>query len=443
MPISERKLASGPSDFCSEFNSLNASAKLEEFNRLQGDSISTIKIPYQTKRGVRLKDSNQNFISKALAGNTQETFDYIDAFILSQKKGGQEFFDALAATFKFVQPSHSQNSGYKTLKPTFLHECEIQKTAETKKVHALGSLASAQLKIYPELIELDKKGRLTANKVANRFTGVLGQSEEATSMLLRFSIANPVVKDFVVHGQSLSLEFIPGLGMKFLLDQNRSVDLVAMDSLAGQASDHNYFKYEFSPDFSKHAPSSYNSESDPVLKNEIMKRYDYNKVNHHVMNLVGKRFAQVIPEVTKFTLEEVEKNHAGVVGPHPFIISISELAKLNSKGESFSDKEFKRPWRLVFSPALDNIEIERVAKITDSKSYVVGNYKTDFRHKLGYLKTGDRIYYVNAQNENGKTFRLGEITLTSAALPSVFSDDLYFIQHKLDLDRKTSAIIDL
>ncbi len=392
---------------------------------------------------------------------------YISDFIGSYFKYGIYDAQAVAATLTFLAPDSSQatklpadvllpdgvpqavtileilaphvtNSfGYPSLAPTFTRSCELFQQPEVKKVHALGSFAKGKMVVYPHLKALSEHDEIIAdNEVENPWTGLLGSdgNQEGIPLLLRFSIANPVAHQLTIQGKSLLLEFIPGLGMKFLLDGHRSVDLVAMESLAGQGSDHNFFKYEFSPDFSAHAPPSFNTATGDD-KAEIEKRYGSNPVNSTVMNLVGERFAQVIPMAVKGITEADIHPHSDL-GPHPFVIAIETLAQWNKNGSAVKENSERRPWRLVFKPALDNISDDaRRAKIVDSTAHVLGNPKTDFRSKLGHLEPGDRLYYVIGETKSKKRYILGEIVLDSYVTPSVFADRMYFVQHQLDLGR--------
>ncbi|WP_413288413.1 hypothetical protein [Bdellovibrio sp. HCB337] len=345
--------------------------------------------------------------------------------------------DAVVATTKFLAPNVNESVGYKSLKSTFNRTCEFFQERETKKVHAFGTLASGRMIIYPKLKKLGAKDKVVG-EAENPFTGLLGPqgNEEGVPLMMRLSIANPVAHTIEVGGKSLALEFIPGLGLKFLVDGQRSIDLVAMESLAGQGPDHNFFKYEFSPDFSAHAPSGFSTATGQEKK-EMATRYGKNVVNHQVMNLVGKRFFQVIPEVTGIPEEKLEA-HSNA-GPHPFVISIQSLAQMDSKGRSIDPQSQKRPWRLVFKPALDNVENNRRAMAMSSAPYVPGKVETDFRYKLSSLKTNDRMYYVIAETEAKKRYVIGEIVLTSTLSPSPLADKLYFVQHQLDMRKTTFA----
>src|SRR5262249_25254551 len=161
---------------------------------------------------------------------------------------------ALAATSKFLAPGRHEYKGFKTLASTFERKCELFQDHEVKKVHALGSLGFGEWFPYAKLKELDEKGHPTGKQLANPWTGLFDpvRSPGAVPLVIRFSIANPVAYQIDVPGdqagssKKLSLEFIPGVAFKFLIDGQRSIDLVAMDSLAGQGSDQNFFREDFS-----------------------------------------------------------------------------------------------------------------------------------------------------------------------------------------------------
>jgi hypothetical protein len=58
---------------------------------------------------------------------------------------------------------------------------------------------------------------------------------------------------------------------------------------------------------------------------------------------------------------------------------------------------------------------------------------------LGHLKPNDRLYCVIDETEAKRRYILGAITLESEMTPSPFSDQLYFVQHQLDLRRTEFA----
>src|SRR5262249_7029476 len=128
-------------------------------------------------------------------------------------------------------------------------------SAIPKRVHALGSVASAKFIVTQE----------------TKFTGLFQKTGKAVPILVRFSLANPVwTKDqskFALSPleeahritQIQGLEFIPGVAIKFFFDNKPSEDLVAMDSLAGQftssgAPDRRYFAKPFMTNFTAHSP---------------------------------------------------------------------------------------------------------------------------------------------------------------------------------------------
>lgn len=425
---SERNLASDAT--CEVSGSLNGEQKQSLFFDYQKNSINQVLL---SQKNPDMSVPEMNEITQGVG--SKNSF-YVQNWFYPQHRLLYAS-EAIHATTKFLAPSVSDSVGYKSLKPTFDRKCELFEEPQTKMVHALGTLGTGRMIIYPRLQKLDANDQ-PVGEVDNPFTGLLQYrgNENGIPLLLRFSIANPVGSTIEVGGKSLLLEFIPGLGIKFLIDGKRSIDLVAMESLAGQGSDQNFFKYEFSPDFSAHAPSGYNTATGDEQK-QILARYDKNLVNSLVMNWVGKRFFEIIPAVTGIPAEQL-KPHSNE-GPHPFLISIQNLAQMDSKGNAVDANSQKRPWRLVFKPALNNLDEARHAVVTSAVPYRPGRVDTDFRYKLSALQPNDRVYYVIAETEDKKRFGLGEIVLTSAVSPSPFADRLYFVQHQLDMRKTTFA----
>lgn len=414
----------------------------EVSNSLSGESKQTLFADYQRKSilDVMSNKSSSNLVApnveNVTSGHGNDNFSYIQNWFYPQHRLHYAA-EAVHATSKFLAPDISDSVGYRSLKPTFDRQCELFQEPQVKMVHALGTFATARMNVYPRMKKLGAHDAVVG-EVENPFSGLLQYqgNESGIPLLLRFSIANPIGSTIEVGGRSLLLEFIPGLGIKFLIDGKRSIDLVAMESLAGQGSDQNFFKYEFSPDFSAHAPSGYNAATGDEQK-QILARYNRNPVNSLVMNWVGKRFFQLIPMVTGIPADQIDP-HSNA-GPHPFVISIQNLAQVDSKGRSVEANQQKRPWRLVFKPALDNIPAKRLVAVTSSAAYKPGKIATDFRDKLASLQPNDRVYYVIAETENKKRYALGEIILSSAASPSPFADSLYFVQHQLDMRKTTFA----
>lgn len=404
-------------------------------------------------------DKAPELLDRSVLGFAQsaQNLEYTKMFLGGWYSYTKESVAALLATGRFLAPSVSEGTGARSLQPTFLNDCELVQVDEVKKVHALGTMATGRMNIYPKLKVLGEDDQVTG-EVENPWSGLLSPvGHEALKMirltskgptpshddvpsvdvLLRFSIANPVAGTIKVGKKDLQLEFIPGLGIKFFVDGKRSIDLVAMESLAGQGADHNYFKYEFSPDFSGHAPEKYNT-AEGQEKKDIIERYNHNAINHHVMTMVGDRFVEVIGQVMKNIDVKTLDFHSNK-GPHSFLTSFDGLVETKKSGEKVPSGDVKRPWRLVFKPALDNLSDEDYKKVTDSTPFKIGKYERDFRYKLAHLKPGHRVYYVIGETEHKKRFILGDIVLTSYVSPSTFADKLYFIQHRLDLARMPGA----
>lgn len=442
-----RETASGQM-VCEGFENYRAEEKLKTFYNLH---LSSMQDAIDVEKNSVLKFPN--LLKGEEISSIDENNRYLDIFFGGVYRQTTYAAAALAATAKFLVPESvviaaraarlispignllipKKELGYKTLKPTFDLPCELFQAEEVKKVHALGTMAKARMNVYSKLKVLDSTDKVIG-EASNPWTGLLAPigNETGVPLLLRFSIANPVAHTVEVGNKSLLLEFIPGLGIKFLVDGSRSIDLVAMESLAGQGNDHNYFKYEFSPDFSAHAPSEFMASSG-AEQAEMIKRYDRNIINHFVMNQVGKRFNDVVPHVMKIAPGDL-KPHSNE-GVHPFAISIAKLAEQDVKGEAIKKEDQRRPWRLVFKPALDNLPKKRYKEVTSTTPYIPNVIKTDFRHKLSSLQPKDRLYYVIGETKEKKRYILGEVVLESFASPSLFADRLFFVQHRLDEGR--------
>ena len=419
---------------------------------------------------------------------------------------------AADATIQFILPDiskHIERYGAKPITHTLIDQCDAFKIPKTKKVHALASMASGRMVILNEVLPVKSDGSVdTAVKgLQNPYTGLWGPQPEARHIPLvaRFSIANPVVpnsKEYEKVGKvlidaankakksldpifmspfkddinSLDLEFIPGLGLKFFVDGQKSLDLVAMDSLAGQFDangkpDQNYFKYEFSHDFSKHAPLAYNTATGEELE-QITSRYAKNPGNHLVMTLVGKRFEEAM-------------GYAGykVADPHsresanPFVMAISPHASVDVAGNKIDAHQVKRPWRIVFKPALRSVEPipesqqeqqYRVYKLEAPSKGSITPYEKqiplandgdekkrkeydqlisssllekdkrverDFRAKLSHLPPGTVTYDVLAETKEGKRFLIGYVLIDDVPYPSDWSDKQLFIKHDIETQR--------
>jgi hypothetical protein len=413
----------------------------------------------------------------------------------------KQALEAAHATGVFLAPDVSRYIHYTGAKPlvgTLRDSCDAFSGPIVKKVHAFASLAKGRMILLDEVLQLNDDGAVNADAptLKNPYTGLWGPQPNGrhVPLIARFSIANPVVpnsdayekigatvieaankfkdkydakpfEDIEGDINSLDLEFIPGLGLKFLVDSEKSLDLVAMDSLAGQFSsgkvDQNYFKYEFSPDFSKNAPMAYNTaKGDEWVR--IKGRYQQNPANHLVMTLVGKRFE----EAMQFAGYTVSDPHS-LNSPNPFVMDIAEHAQTDVAGNQMRVENIKRPWRIVFRPALrswdskSSTEYTRYAgniapykdqrplseslsqqfkKLTSSVPIEKSTRESsDFRGKLAQMPEGTIAYDVIAESRSGKRFIIGYIAIDSTPYPSEWSDKHYFVKHGIESMRYDPA----
>lgn len=400
-----------------------------------------------------------------------------------------ESLAATVATLRFLTPSYwggfIATTGSDNLKPTLEHKADVFDAPTVKQVHALGSMAKAKMVIYSR---------------SNPYQGIWGAAraeddsnrrDQEIPLLVRFSEANPVgdadslkaeldkidadvvrrvfgpAASFGVEavrtaaksalssfkagagasGIRAGLEFIPGMGLKFYHGNKgapaSTFSLIAMDSLAGQGDDQNFFKYPFSPDFSKNAPGSYNTESDPAKKQVIEARYNENPANKAVMSLVGDRFLAVMKKVLPNQYQE-KLALKSVAGPHPFIIAIQDGARYSVDGIVTEWQTPLRPWRIVFVPGVNTFDDEaRKAKITSPTPFDPSNPESDFRVKLASLLPGDIIYEVVAESRNGERYNIGRIELESTPVPSEWADYKFFIKHDFEIHRTSAAVPEL
>lgn len=196
-PIAARKIASCDRDECALFDQFAAKDKLNQFIDDQRAALEKVRYTdaeskLSKNRYKRFKHLTTEQVDQALQGNNEVTFNYIKSFMAQQKVAGKEFYYATLATTKFLIPGKSSYFGHQTLRPTFENNCEVIKGPETKKVHALGSLATAEFKAYDYIAKIGADGEVTSEEMKNPFSGLLGAQDKAVPMLLRFSIATPL-----------------------------------------------------------------------------------------------------------------------------------------------------------------------------------------------------------------------------------------------------------
>ncbi|OUS24790.1 hypothetical protein A9Q99_23645 [Gammaproteobacteria bacterium 45_16_T64] len=293
----------------------------------------------------------------------------------SEPTAVNDFNGALLALHRvadFVIPKF----GAEKITDSMTQTCDVLPEPSIKQVHALGSLASADWIIED-----------------SQYSGLFEQG--SIPALIRFSIANPVL------GVSLpsfipNLEFIPGISIKLLVDGRESGNIVAMDSLAGQGSDRNFFLNPFYNDFSHNAPTS----EFPASK----ARYANNVINHEVMKTVGIRFQETLHLI-------------GDDSTTPFHRPVHSLAEYRGDGSAVVDPN--SPDYLVFRATAD---------INDNSTVVDSTTEIDFREKLSAIQNGTPIFDIFAV-EDGIENKIGYIKITSVPTPSLWADRQFFVQH--------------
>jgi len=279
---------------------------------------------------------------------------------------------ALHRVVDFVLPKF----GAEKITDSMTQTCDVLPEPSIKQVHALGTLASADWVIEN-----------------SQYSGLF--EEGSIPALIRFSIANPVL------GVSLpsfipNLEFIPGISIKLLVDGRESGNIVAMDSLAGQGPDRNFFLKPFYNDFSHNAPAS----ELPASK----ARYAKNVINQEVMKTVGIRFQETLHLIGDDSIT-------------PFHRPVHSLAEYRRDGSTVVDPN--SPDYLVF---------RTTAEINDNSTIVDSTAEIDFREKLSAIQSGTPIFDIFAVKD-GIENRIGYVRITSVPTPSIWADRQFFVQH--------------
>eukprot|EP01087_Luapelamoeba_hula_P012444 TRINITY_DN346_c1_g1_i1.p1 TRINITY_DN346_c1_g1~~TRINITY_DN346_c1_g1_i1.p1 ORF type:complete len:361 (+),score=49.85 TRINITY_DN346_c1_g1_i1:41-1084(+) len=217
-----------------------------------------------------------------------------------------------------------------------------------KLIHCVGAVASC---------------KFTPSRT-NPYTGLLYGFDHG---LIRFSLA--AKPDY-----SAARGFIPGIGLKVLVDGRPSVNLVSMYNLAGQENSHNFFAH----DFTNHVPYP-----DPSTQ-----------------NIVAKKLI----------------DHFKTASAWPTFVGIRDFANYNQTGRTVQRPRF--PFRLVFHPTYDTHKL-----IPDNDDRTIGEMLTD-------LPIGP-VYEVWAEDSPGAPLvNIGLLSTTSRATPSLFGDQGLFLEHQ-------------
>lgn len=254
----------------------------------------------------------------------------------------------LASNAEHGQPSTTQNGwgaalkkikAFFTLKTTFDHENDEIHHGRIKIIHANGSVA-----------------KIKFNPSSNHpFTGIF---QTGGMGLARLSLAvNPEQSGYV-----------PGLAIKFLIDNQPSLNIVAMNSLEGQGEDWNFF---------------------------------------------AKNFTTTIAHAQSFTVKILEQVFKWTHNPANDL-PVSHLAEIETNGDLVAEPVSPRMLTLV------------PAKTVQTQINLQS--RTDFRTSLSAIPAGT-LYEVYG-NLNGVEYHIGSLVLDSPLVASEYGDRELFFQHK-------------
>ncbi len=229
--------------------------------------------------------------------------------------------------------------GLFSLSPTFDYASDEMPKGRKKIIHANGSV-----------------GKMVFEPASGHpFTGIYQRGGRG---LVRLSLAQA----------STDTSYIPGMAVKFFVDDHPSLNLHVMNALEGQGEDWNFF---------------------------------------------AKTFSNQIEHPTGWVLKAIEKIFEWTRSPANDL-PVSHLAQWNEYGEPIAMPV--APTRLFFKP------VESVSHIIPSDS------REDFRQSLETIPLGP-IYDVYGELA-GRSYLIGTIHLESQLLASKYGDSTLFFQHQ-------------
>ncbi|XP_055353809.1 uncharacterized protein LOC129599543 isoform X2 [Paramacrobiotus metropolitanus] len=237
------------------------------------------------------------------------------------------------------------------LKKSFTHDGDEMPNTRQKLIHTYGSVAKMEFRTNPN--------------ITTSFTGLL---RSGAIGFVRLSLAR----------QSEDT-FIPGMGVKFLIDGKPSLNMHVMNSLEGQGGNKNFFERTFRNIIP--APSS-------------MK-----------LKLLSKAFAVAIWFLPggRDDRPESETN-----------LPLYEHAAVDNEGRAVSP--VVAPYEISFTP---NPELAWSPDTTE-----------DLRVNLGKIPVGSVLYTVTAKRGlRMEAETIGEIISTSRFVASRYGDEILFFQH--------------
>lgn len=339
----------------------------------------------------------------------------------------------LIETGYFVIPP--ENRGAREIVHTMTRVCDVLERPRLKQVHGLGTLAPGRLVIDSSSV----------------YSGLLAAGA-SVPLLIRFSLANPVHNLKTADARGLPLEFIPGIGVKLLVDGRRSENFVAMESLAGQSDLHNFFLHDFSNDFSANSPIALDEmrteiaqlrqvvirrpELKPFLdrRSDVLSRYENNALNLKVMQRVARAFTSALSLVNVQTPfgEQTDPNRGN---PSPFNRTIRRLTWVTPEGEDVPESDRRWPARILLRPS-PGLCGQTFTWEAQTVSVCSAARFPDFRKKLAAIAPGTEVYQVIAveRGSSGARFddaetHIGHIVLEASPQDSQWGDREFFIQH--------------
>lgn len=229
--------------------------------------------------------------------------------------------------------------GMFNLAPSFDHDSDEMPEGRIKIIHTNGSVG----KIYLQAVG------------GHPFTGIYQTGGDG---IARLSLAT----------EPADTSFIPGMAVKFFVENHPSINFHVMNDLEGQGSNWNYF---------------------------------------------AKTFTNKIAHPTSYVLRAIEKIFEWTKSPANEL-DIAMLAKWSANGEPVEKP--LAPEQIYFTPS------ERIVMAIPSDS------RADFRESLRDITMG-AMYEVYGELQ-GKSYHIGTLMLDSQILPSEYGDKNLFFQHQ-------------
>ncbi len=213
---------------------------------------------------------------------------------------------------------------------------------DAKLIHAIGSVAEVELVSVP-------------SKYTGLYKGARG--------LARFSLA-------IKPGS-----FTPGMGLKLFVDGKPSANVLAMQTVAGQGDDTNFFAHEFS----------------------------------NIIPLAPSGPLQLLEGLFKLAVEKTN------------MLSVAPLARVEGGGTSVAAPV--APCQLYFTPT------------AATHALISSRSANDFRVDLARAAQGTSLYDVSGTDTCGETrpearIRIGVLQTTSEMIPSEYGDAALFFKHE-------------